>query len=201
MEGPEPLAGGLPHGKAPQSPCPEGYPSGTPKGEVGAGGSGQQGCQVLWWGGLCVWSCGGGSRSGALVDLLRSQGSSHHSQGLDSFTAARAKHGWGIVTLAGSSPRPAQPCHERRMPRAAAGCQEPAPERVPGPGPHTRVAATGAPCGTGFSCCLQDLISAWTSLTSCRFFLLATGMRSFGLGVLDVEKLLLGGGHAAVPGA
>lgn len=26
-------------------------------------------------------------------------------------------------------------------------------------------------------------------------------MRSFGLGVLDVEKLLLGGGHAAVPGA
>lgn len=34
-----------------------------------------------------------------------------------------------------------------------------------------------------------------------QVFSTATGMRSFGLGVLDVEKLLLGGGHAAVPGA
>lgn len=44
-------------------------------------------------------------------------------------------------------------------------------------------------------------ISVDQSNISQVFFLLATGMRSFGLGVLDVEKLLLGGGHAAVPGA
>ena len=86
----------------------------------------------------------------------------------------------------------------------ATGCWVPVTEQVPISALCTRVAATtawGAPQPSGFSCCLQELISAWTSLTSCRFFLLATGMRSFGLGVLDVKKLLLGGGHATVPGA
>lgn len=71
---------------------------------------------MLQWGGLCVWSCGAGSCSGALVDLLRSQGSSHHSQGLDSFTAARAKRGWGIVTLAEGGP------HALLSPATSEGC-------------------------------------------------------------------------------
>lgn len=73
------------------------------------------------------------------------------------------------------------------------------------PPPAPRTHGSSVPCGPsglcGFSCCLQAPMSAWTSLTSRWAFLLATGMHSLGLGVLDVEKLLLRGGHAAVPGA
>lgn len=93
--------------------------------------------------------------------------------------------GRGCSSHSGVSPCPAQPCCKPQL--ATHGSHH-------SPGTLPRM--------SGFSCCLQELISAWTSLISRRFvfFLLATGMRSFGLGVLNVEKLLLGGGHAAVPG-
>lgn len=134
---------------------------------------------MLRWEGLPGKSCWGGSpTAGALVDLLRRRGSSRHSRGFDSFTAARAPglsvarqgHGPGE----GGSPRaPLSPAVSAGAPSAATGCRVPATERVPVPAPCTRMAAAaarGPPRPSRFSCCLQELISAWTSLTSRRFF-------------------------------
>lgn len=118
----------------------------------------------------------------------------------------------GTVLVLGSSSWQLCPCRPRAAHQHSAcrewgrrvqvlqgmhGCSEP----PPAPCTH----GSSVPCDPsglcGFSCCLQAPMSAWTSLTSRWAFLLATGMHSVGLGVLDVEKLLLGGGHAAVPGA
>lgn len=147
------------------------------EGDSGVPGAGGQ-LGTLRWGGLPGESCWGGSpAAGALVDLLRRRGSSRHSRGFNSFTAARVP---GLsVARQGHSPgegvphAPLSPAASVGAPSTAMGCQVPATEQVPVPDPCTHVAAAaarGPPWPSRFSCCLQELISAWTSLTSRRFF-------------------------------
>lgn len=125
-------------------------------------------------------------RRGALVDLLRRRGSPRHSRGFNSFMVTQAERpGKGGTPVPRSAPpqaweHPAQPQDAMRGSHRGSGT--PAAERI-------------------FMLSPGIDISVDQSNISQVFFLLATGMRSFGLGVLDVEKLLLGGGHAAVPGA
>lgn len=120
---------------------------------------------------------------------------------LHSCRGARAERG-----QAGTSPRaPAQPCHEhrntQRSHRLPCACDRAGPRPCP---LHacSRRRSPGTPTTERIFMLSPGIdISVDQSNISQVFFLLATGMRSFGLGVLDVEKLLLGGGHAAVPGA
>lgn len=105
---------------------------------------------------------------------------------LHSCRGARAESG-----LVGCSP------HSGVPPQWGLPCSALPQSRSPSLPPHMPIAAAAAPGPprlSGFSCCLQGLISAWTSLTSCRFFLLATGMRSFGFRGPQCRETLAWGG-------
>lgn len=156
-------------GKAPQSPCPERYPSGTPKGEVGAGG-----CSRV------ARSCGGeGCVSGAAGrHPQRGTGRPATQPGqLPPLTRASFLHSCQSQAWLGDwDPGREIPTPCSALPRAKdaqCGCGFPGACNRAGPcPPHTCGSHRGPLRPSGFSCCLQDLISAWTSLTSRRFFLL-----------------------------
>ena len=168
--------GDLPHGTPPPK-SPWLYPSCTPKGGTDGGwGGGQRGPRR--------WRAAGDTAVGSAAwqELL----------------------GW--LPHGGATGRPAtQPGQLPPLPRVRFlhSCPGTRAERGPGSGvpPHP-----AQPCGSPVAERIFMLspgigISVHQSNISQVFFLLATGMRSFGLGVLDVEKLLLGRGRAAVPGA
>lgn len=211
--------GALPHGKAPPEPLPGGlYPSCTPKGGTVSGwGGGQQGPRCwrvagdaavgrpAWQELLGRLPHGGGTgrpatQKGQLPPLTRVRF-------LHSCQGARAECGQaGTRPRRGRvPPRPAQPCREcgsaqcsHRLPGA---CDRAGPRPCPLHA-HGSRRSPGTPTAEQIFMLSPGIdISVDQSNISQVFFLLATGMRSFGLGVLDVEKLLLGGGHAAVPGA